>query len=182
MDLVGLITQLKANVPVFAGRVAGAAEFSTMMAGELRPEGFPSAYVIPLSMEATDNDTPNALYQVVTERVGIAVEFDNTGDRRGQGVTQLYWPTFLAINAAILNWRGTDPEHTLRGFESAGGSLLSNDRARIFYQYDYTIEWVLTEIDGWPVPYSPLNEIDANDPNAYPNAPKPPFKVVFLQP
>lgn len=178
MDLVALISHLKANVPLFAGRVAGAAEFSQTMAGELRPEAFPSAYVVPISFEATENDTTNALYQKIIERVGVVIEFDNTGDRRGQSVTLLYWPTLIALNKAMLNWRDTDPEHTERGFELSSGAMLSNDRARIFYQVEYTIEATLTEIDGWQVTQPNLTEIDAN---GGPTDPKPAFKVVFPQ-
>ena len=179
MDLAGVILHLKAHCLLLDGRVAGAAEFSASMAGELRPEAFPAAYVIPLGESAADNDETNALYQAVTERVGVVVEFDNTADRRGQSVTQLYRPTRAALFAVLLNWRGTDPEHALRGFELGSGGLLHNDRARIFYQWEFVLETVLTDRDGWQQISVPLRAIEAN---GEPGDPPPPFAVALPQP
>ncbi len=177
MDLVGVVAHLRANVPVFAGRVAGAADFATGLESTVTQK-LPAAYVIPLGDEAAPNDEMNALYQGVTERIGVIVEFDNSVDRRGQTVTLQYAPIKAALFAAILNWRGTDPEHALRGFEYGGGQLLEFDRARLFYQFEFVLETVITTEDGWQdqVPY--LAEIDAN---GDPGEPAPPFKVVFPQ-
>ena len=179
MDLPAVIAHLRAHAPLFDGRVAGAAEFTASMAGELRPEEFPAAYVVPLGESAVDNDELNALYQAISERVGVVVEFDNTGDRRGQGVTQLYQPTRAALFAALLNWRGTDPQHTLRGFEVQSGELLHQDRARIFYQWQFVLETIVTVWDGWQPPAPPLAAIEAN---GGAGDPRPPFRVAFPTP
>ena len=179
MDLVRVIAHLKAHVPLLEGRVAGAAEFSAMMAGELRPEIYPAAYVIPLGESAEDNDAMNAVYQVVTERLGVVVAFDNTADRRGQGVTQLYRPMRAALFAALLNWRGTDPDRALRGFELGSGGLLQQDRARVFYQWEFTLLTAWTECDGWQQPSTPLLAIEANQ---QPGDPQPPLRVLLPQP
>ena len=175
MDLVAVIAQLKAYAPLFGGRVAGAAEFDARMAAEVRPEVYPAAYVVPLTEDADPNDEDNALYQTVTERVGVVVEFDNSADRRGQSVTELYAPARAAIFAAILNWRGTDPDHAQRGFEYGGGQVLSWDRARLFYQFEFTLLTLITDEDGWQVDNPDLVEIDAN---SDPDEPQPPFKYV----
>ena len=179
MDLPAVITQLKRNVPMLGGRVAGAADFSASMAGELRPEAFPACYVVPLGLEAQFNDTTNALYQPITERVGVVVEFDNTDDRRGQSVTLIYHPMQVELFAALLNWRGTDRPHSLRGFEIASADMLQSDRARIFYQWVFTLEGVLTELDGWHEPTEPLVRIEAN---GSPGDPPPAFAVDLPQP
>ena len=176
MDLVAVITQLKAHVPLLEGRVAGAAEFTAAMAGELRPETYPAAYVVPLGEAAAENDVSNALYQAMTERVGVVVAFDNASDRRGQSVTQLYRIMRAAIFAALLNWRGTDLAHALRGFELESGQLLQQDRARLFYQWVFALETVLTECDGWLMDGPPLLEIAANSDAG---DPAPPFRVTL---
>jgi hypothetical protein len=175
VDLVSLIGQLRGFVPLFDGRVAGMVEWDAVMRGELRPEQLPAAYVLPLEEDATDNDEQNALYQEVKQRVGVVVEFDNSLDRRGQSVTQLYEPMRAAINKAILNWRATDPDHALRGFEYSGGRLLAWDDARVFYQFEYTQLVLLTDADGWQVDVPYLLEIDAN---MAPGDPAPGFRYV----
>lgn len=179
MDLPAVIEHLKGNVPLLGGRVAGSAQFTISMSGELRPETFPAAYVVPLGEDAEPNDESNALYQTVTERIGVVVEFDNTGDRRGQGVTLLYQPMRAALFRALLNWRATDPAHALRGFEAASGAILQIDRARVFYQWEFTLQSLVTDADGWQVAAPPLVEIRANSDTG---APQPAFTVTLPQP
>ena len=179
MDLVGVITQLKVNFVAVEGRVAGAAEFGASMSGTLMPDAWPSAYVVPLNEDAEPNDVSNALYQIITERIGVVVEFDNSADRRGQSVTQLYANVRASLFAAILNWRGLDPAHAMRGFEAAGGAVLQSDRSRIFYQWEFTFPTVVTDADGWQVNPPALLEIDAN---TDPGAVTPPIKVQLPQP
>jgi hypothetical protein len=175
MDLFALTQQLKQFVPVFGGRVAGIVEFDAVMRGELRPEELPAAYVLPLGEDATDNDVQNALYQEVKQHVGVVVEFNNSLDRRGQNVTLQYWSTRTAIMAAILNWRATDPDHALRGFEYSGARLLSWDDASVFYQFEFNQLVLLTEADGWQIETPYLLEIDAN---MAPGDPAPGFRFV----
>ena len=163
MDLVAVITQLKVYVPLFQGRVAGISEWDETMMNEVRPEAFPSAYVMPLDEDAEPNDDQNALYQQVKQHVGIVVEFDNTADRRGQSATQMFWPTKIAIDKAILNWRGTDPDHAQRGFEYVSGRQLGSDLARLFYMFTYSLLILLTDEDGWQVDTPYLTEIAAYD-------------------
>ena len=179
MDLPAVITHLKAYVPILGGRVGGAAEFSAAMSGELRPEAWPAAYVVPLGEDAEANDADNALYQLVTERLGVIVEFDNQSDRRGQSVTLLYRSMRVALYGALLNWRGTDPAHAVRGFEASSASLLQQDRARIFYQWEFTLPTLLTDADGWQPVGEPLLEIRAN---ADDGDPIPPASVHLPQP
>lgn len=179
MDLVAVTAHLKTYFAAMNGNVSGAAEYTESMAGEFRPETFPAAYVIPLGEEATPNDQDNSLYQIITERIGVVVEFDNSMDRRGQGVTLMLAPVRASLWAAILNWRGTDPEHAIRGFEAAGAGVLWTDRARIFWQWEFTLPILVTDADGWQVDGPALLEIDAN---SDPDAPTPPFKVLLPQP
>ena len=179
MDLPAIIAHLKAHVPLLGGRVAGIAEFTAAMAGEIRPEAYPSAYVAPLGEEADPNDETNALYQEVTERLGVVIEFDNQGDRRGQGVTLLYAPMRAALFAALLNWRGTNPTQTLRGFEFSSAGLLQSDRARVFYQFEFTLSSVISDLDGWHPTADPLLEIRAN---SDPDQPPPAFSATLPQP
>lgn len=174
-DLV--IAHLRANVPMFGQRVAGAADFAQGIEDQTWMQS-PACYVVPLDEEAEPNDESNALYQLIKERIGVVVQFDNTADRRGQSVTELFAPTRAALFAALLNWRDLDPEHALRGFEAAGGALLDYDRARLFYRWEFVFPTLVTDADGWQLNPPPLTEIDAN---SDPGEPAPAFKVLLPQ-
>jgi hypothetical protein len=175
VELDTVIQQIKALVPLMGGRVAGAADFATGLEASVWAE-LPAAYVIPLSDEATDNDEQNALYQVVTEGFGVVVEFDNTADRRGQGVTALYETARAGLFRALLNWN-LDPDRCVQGVQYAGGHLLQFDRARLFYQWEFSHKIVIGNEDGAPTASTPLRRIDANS-----NPGDPPFKARVILP
>ncbi len=182
MDLIAVISQLKTYALVFEGRIAGAAEFtSEMMLAEVRPEAWPSAYVVPLGSSATENDSSNSLYQTVTERVGVAVLYDNSADRRGQSVSEQYSATEASIFSALLNWRGSDLGHAMRGFEFANSGIVKLDRARLFYQWEFVIHRLIDDSDGFQPDAPRLTQITMNDPIAFPGAPAPPASVLITR-
>ena len=159
MNYDAVIAQLKAYAPMFNGNVAGAADYDRAVQDQvwLPP---PAAYVRPLDEEAEPNTSLNSLRQLVTERFGVIVIFDNSADRRGQTVTSLYDGTRAAIWRAILNW-SVDPVRASRGIEYGGGQLLAHDRARLLYQWEFTLQITVSAADGWQITADPLLEIDA---------------------
>lgn len=159
MNLQAVIEQIKANCPLFGGRVAGAAEFAASK--DQVWMDLPACYVIPLEESAGENTISNALRQLITEQVGVVVEFDNRADRRGQSVAETFEDMKAGIFAAVLNWR-LDPQRAARGLEYAGSRLLDFDRARLFYQWDFSLTSLITDKDGWQVPAEPLTLIDAS--------------------
>ncbi len=160
MDLAAVVVQLKQYAPVFSCRVAGAADFATGLESTVWPD-LPAAYVIPLEDEADGNDEQTGLQQLVTQRIGVVVEFDNTADRRGQGVTLNYATMRAALFAALLNWNA-DPMRGRRGMAYAGGHMLQFDRNRLFFQWEFALEIWISEADGFQPGAPPLLEIDAN--------------------
>lgn len=158
MKLDAVIAQLRLYAPVFGGRVAGAAEFDR----GVRDQGwmdFPSAYVLPLDEEATENQSLPGLVQTITERVGIIIALNAIDDRRGQAPATTYEEMRAAIFSAVLNWR-PDPNSQARGYAYGGGQLRDFDRGRLFYQFEFIIETMITDDDGWQPPSEPLTEID----------------------
>ncbi len=158
MDLDRVIQHLRDRAPTFQGRVAGAAELAVGVQ-DAAQMALPAAYVIPLDEEAEANSLANALRQKVMERIGVVVEFDNRADRRGQTIASLFDATRAELWAALLNWR-VDPVRAVRGLEYAGGRLGDWDRARLFYQWDFTLELTITDRMGWQEPLEPLVEVD----------------------
>ena len=155
IDLV--IGQIRANMPVFGQRVAGAADFARAVEDQTWMDA-PACYVIPLDEDADENPPGQGLEQHVAERIGVIVEFDNTADRRGQAASEQFEAMRTAVWACLLNWR-IDPLAGAQGFIYGGGQLLSFDRARLFYQWEFVLHRLLTDADGWQEPVDTLTEI-----------------------
>ena len=159
MNIDDVVTQLRGYCPFFGGRVAGAADYHNGIATGTAWLEVPAAYVVPLDDDAADNDALNGLRQTVTERIGVVVNW-TTIDRRGQTPAGALAAARQQIFAALLNWKPAGA-NAARGMAYAGGSMLDFDRARLFYQFDFTLETMITDADGWQWPDATLTEIDA---------------------
>jgi hypothetical protein len=168
-----IIAQLKTSAPLFAGNVAGAAEYERAVEDQTWLP-LPAAYVIPLDTEAGPNDSMNGLFQVCTERIGIIVAMDNSADRRGQAPVATIDRVQAALFRAVLNWRPDSSidnpgqpagnpqlDHETRGFRLDHANLVGWDRARLFYQWDFALDVTITDADGWQQPpFAPLTTLD----------------------
>ncbi len=175
MNYSFLINQLKLLAPFFNGNVAGAAAYAHGVEDQVWLP-LPAAYVVPLDEDAGDQPGLNSFYQTLTERFQVIVVFDNTVDRRGQSVTELYEVARLSIFSAILNWRPdstqdnpdlvtslyTPVNRSSKGIYSGGAGLVSFDRARLFYQWTFCLDCQFTAADGWQQPKKPLTVITVN--------------------
>lgn len=173
MNIDFVITQIKALSTYFNGNVAGAAAHEQGVQDQvwLPP---PAAYVIPLEMLLGDNSSAVGSYQTLRDRVAVICAFDNSADRRGQAGVGNIDVALKSILKAIYNWRpdstidnpgtfqATNPfvDHESRGFQFDGGHLLSKDLARLFWQFEFSIERTITEWDGWQYTGVPLTGID----------------------
>ena len=97
------IAQLRANAPIFGGRVAGAAEFEAGLKNYNTSMMLPSAYVRPLEEEAEPNQIWNGLVQMVHKSIGVVVEVDAQTDRRGQAPIMDLDEVQAQIFASVLN-------------------------------------------------------------------------------
>ena len=166
MNLDPVIAQLRTYCPLLGGRIGGAADFDTgtedVIAFTDPATGalaYPAAVVIPLDDEAEDIDpVPGPqLNQTVTERIGVIVEFDSSADRRGQSGADQVQAMKYAVHAALLNWNPS-PGQSVNGLRYAGGRLLKMDRARLFWQLDYSLQVLLTDADGFALRGDPLTD------------------------
>lgn len=154
MNLDKVITQIKSKVAIFNGNVAGAAAYANAVADQVWLPT-PAAYIIPLDEDSTGNEQQSGLQQIITERIGVIVQLDNTGDRRGQGAILEYDGARTALFSQILDWRpdwdvnNPTANREARGLYYAGGRLVDFDRARLFYQFDFALDITVTEADGW---------------------------------
>lgn len=149
------IEQLRQFCPPFGGRVAGAADFNRGLLNYNENMALPAAYVVPLDQVIEDNGNQNmvGLWQIIDKTVGIVVELDARADRRGQDPAMQYDSIEMALFAALLNWAPADCRGPNRqGYYFAGARVLDLDRARLFYQWEFTFRYQITDDDAWHEP------------------------------
>jgi hypothetical protein len=161
MIMAVFISQLRANAPIFGGRVAGAAEFYAGLKNYNTSMPLPAAYVLPLGQEAEPNQVWNGLIQVLHKGIGIAVELDAQTDRRGQAPTMNFEDIEAQIFASCLNLTIGDCR-MVRGASFAGARYLDLDRARLWYQWEFNIDWQITDEDGVQPVSIPLERIEVD--------------------
>jgi len=142
-----IIASLRLRAPVFEGRIAGAAEFYKGLRDYSTSMPLPAAYVLPLGQDATPNNTFGGLQQIMHKGVGVAVELDAQRDRRGQDPTMQFETIEAQILASVLNLYIGVCRMT-QGTYFTGARYLDLDRARLWYQWEFGLDWQITDLDG----------------------------------
>lgn len=152
MQLELIIAQLRALCPSFNARVAGAAEFKPVQEATALP--VPCAFVIPLDDRPEPPKVQNAVGHEMTDSFGIIVAIDNRVDEKGQNARAQVHAIRAELWRALLGWvPGTvntiNPATDYNGIFYEGGSLLSLDRARLWYQFEFGAQMWIGPSDGW---------------------------------
>lgn len=168
MDINAIIEALKTRtVATFGGRIAGAAEYKRLP--ETANLVMPAAYVIPLDDTAEPQGSENGYSQIVRDGFAIVVVVSNAADERGQASYTSVATIRAALWAALLAWK---PDAVHGPIEYEGGSLLDMDRARLYYQFEFSAATEIVEADTWQAtanaalgPFQTLHiDVDAVDP------------------
>lgn len=140
MKISPIITALRQRCPMFAGRVAGASEFKPL------PEGaklaLPAAYVIPLDDSAEEQRSKTDYWQSITDGFAVIVAINNSQDERGQAANDLVEVSREVLWKALLGWA---PEQKYEGIAYEGGNLLRMDRGVLYYQFEFSARFEITE-------------------------------------
>lgn len=145
MDITTIITALKARtVSTFAERIAGAAEFKRLP--ETANLVMPAAYVVPLDDDAGEQQSENGYSQIVRDGFGVIVVMSNAPDERGQGSIVSVSAIRAVLWSALLAWK-PDASHGPVQYE--GGQLIDLDRARMYYQFEFSAATEITEADTY---------------------------------
>lgn len=161
MIMATFIASLRRNAPIFGGRVAGAAEFYKGLRDYNTALALPAAFVLPLGQEADPNVALNGIQQWLHKGVGVAVELDAQTDRRGQAPTMDLEAIETQVFASCLNLR-VGVCRMRRGAQFNGARYLDLDRARLWYQWEFGLEWQITEADGVQTPSIDLASIEVD--------------------
>lgn len=147
MNLNIVIAQLRQRAPLFAGgTVAGAAKFEILPeAANLR---MPAAYVLPMDEQPAEQESENGYQQTVQERFAVVVALSNSADERGQTAAASLDGVRAALFRALLGFQPAE-DYDVIVFE--GGQLLHLDRARLYYQFEFSVEYAVSTEDTWIV-------------------------------
>lgn len=149
MIVDAFIARLRGNAPIFERRVAGAAEFYAGLKNYNTAMALPAAYVLPLGQDAEGNQAMTGLVQIVRKHIGVAVELDAQQDRRGQAPVMQFDAIEKQIFRSVLNLFIEDEcPRMARGAYFAGARYLDLDRARLFYQWEFALDWQISDADG----------------------------------
>jgi len=143
MKLSLVIAALRARCPMFAGNVAGAAEFKSIPeTGKMK---LPAAYVVPTEDVTAEQKSLTDYWQNVTEGFAVVVVLDNTRDERGQAAGyDAVHDVRREIWKALLGW---EPDEDAGPVAYSGGQLLDMDRGRLYYQFEFMLTREITEED-----------------------------------
>ena len=144
MNLATIIEALRARCPGFSNRIAGAAQFKLLP--ESAALAVPCAFVVPLDDNPTDSQSQNSVRQGLTDSFAVIVALDNTGDERGQAAATSVHSTRATLWSALLGW---SPAIDYDGIIYEGGTLLQLDRARCWYQFEFSALMEIGPEDGW---------------------------------
>lgn len=168
MDIAAIITVLKARAAaVFGDRIAGAAEYKRLP--ETANLATPAAYVVPLDDDAGEQTSANGYSQIVRDSFAVIVVVSNTADERGQAGYTSVAAIRTALWAALLAWK---PDAAHGPIQYEGGTLLDMDRARFYYQFEFSAATEIVEADTWQAtanaahgPFETLHiDVDTIDP------------------
>lgn len=171
MQLETVIAALRARCLSFAGKVAGAGQFKLLP--EAAALAVPCAFVIPLDDTPGDSLAMNSVRQELKDSFAVIVAVSNVDDERGQGAAHSVNALRAELWSALLGWR---PDLRYDGITYEGGQLLSLDRARLWWQYEFGARMEIDPSDGWQDtelaglgPFEgvtvKLDAIDPSDPN-----------------
>lgn len=144
MQLEPIISALRARCATFSNRVAGAAQF------KLLPENaalsVPCAFVIPLDDSPKEPLALNSVRQVMNDSFAVIVAVSNLADEKGQSGASNIHALRAELWAALLGW---NPSDDYSGITYEGGQLLSLDRARLWYQFEFAALMEIGPDDGY---------------------------------
>lgn len=144
MNLELIISQLRTYCPSFATRVAGAADFAVVQ--ESTALLSPCAFVIPMDDSPEVSISQNAVRVPMQETFGVIVALDNRLDERGQASGISVDAIRAELWAALLGWQ---PEPRYDGVVYEGGSLLTIDRARLWWRFEFGAYMEIGPGDGF---------------------------------
>lgn len=142
MNIPLLIAAIRQRCPSFSQRVAGAAQFR--MLPESAALAVPAAFVIPLDDTPEENRSQTGYRQKVRDGFAVIIALSNAADERGQDASSNLHFIRRELFRALLGWQ-VDEDYDAIAYD--GGTLLAMDRARLWYQFEFSASFEIGSED-----------------------------------
>ncbi|MFH5927151.1 phage tail terminator protein [Roseomonas xinghualingensis] len=129
-----VIPRIKAQCPIFANRVAGAAAMRKALLQDDFP--VPHAFVVPLSDTGEGEVSLSDLAQELPARFGVVVVVDNTSDEPGMAAAEKLMNVRDELHAALIGWAPSEAHAPCIYVGMPDDPDTS--RARCWAQFDFT--------------------------------------------
>lgn len=140
-----IIPRLRAECPIFAGRVAGALDYKRALLAEDFP--VPHAFVLLQGINPTGEDQLSNLDQEVNLQMSVVLAVSSAADDRGQDAGEQMISCFVQVRDALLGW---SPDLNLYGSILMDGLTLADGeaftRARAWAQCDISSAAMVRDI------------------------------------
>lgn len=178
MKTTPIVDQLRRFAPLLQGRVAGAAEL--LAAQNSANLLVPHAFVVMTGDDPGESRLQKGTLQVIRDTFEVVVALP-AGDARGQKAADEMHDVRRGLFLALVGWSPADGYEPI---EYGGVELISLDRSRAWYRFEFSAEWTLggggepetwleDMLDKLPSLEGVDVNVDAIDPMADPNLKKP---------
>lgn len=157
-DIILKLRRSRSTVPLFGGRVAGAADASRVM--DYANLEAPAAFVVFLSDTCEPaEERANEIHQALTAHWGVVVKLSAHVDIRGQAPAMTVPDVRARLFSALLNWSpypvppgppfvGRPPQRPWSALEYEKCELLQVNRDATFWLFQFACSTVLCAEDG----------------------------------
>ncbi|MBK1656845.1 phage tail terminator protein [Paracraurococcus ruber] len=131
-----VIPRLKAQCPIFSGRVAGAIDYKRAIQADEFP--VPHAFVLLAGITPDGDDQLSSLDQGMQVQLSVVIAVSTAADDRGQDASERFMDCFVQVRDALLGWT-PDPAFgpiLMDGMTLSEGETFT--RARAWAQIDIT--------------------------------------------
>ena len=141
MKAKAIIDRLKAGAASLGGRISGSAEFEE--ATKATDLALPAAFVMRMLDNAGPDQAADRTLQVLEEHFAVLVVVSNQVDPRGYAGSEQLDDVRGELLQALLGWR-PDADHSPLAY--VGGQHLAQDRARLWHQFSFSTESVISNL------------------------------------
>jgi hypothetical protein len=128
-----VIPRIRAQCPIFANRVAGAAAMRKLFTLDDFP--VPHAFVVPLSDTGEAEVMLSDLAMELPARFGVVVAVDNTTDEPGMAAAEMLMEARDQLHAALIGWAPS--EYFAKCLYTGMPDDPDTSRVRCFAQFDF---------------------------------------------
>lgn len=158
MKIGPIVLALRAANTTFGNRIAGAAEFGMILDGATLTDE--TAFVVPVADKPNPNETTSGINQRVIESFAVVVALATDSNKKDKLSIVAYDKVHdvrAEIFSALLGLQLSGQESII---SYSGGQIVDINRAYLWYQFEFVVNFRLDDDDGVDVGESDLPSLE----------------------